>query len=125
MIEFKNADLAAQQEDLSAYAAAPIHSIMSLATSTQRFLDRHEPWVIQLTDPAPLHSTVPPYFSDGHDAVVGGLEFELDSYLHEPLMKHVRIDNKGHKIWCDPLLYWAVCTFPPLNNCFSPMYVGC
>ena len=104
MIEFKNTDLAAQQEALFAYTVAPEHAVQSVSASRNRFLGRRKPHPTHQMDVTPPRANEP-------DAVLGGLQVELDSYLHELPMDYIRKNHEGNDVWCDPLLYWAACTF--------------
>lgn len=125
MLIFKRADLEDQQKNLFAYTATPGHPLKSIAASTKRFLERGESrklQTIQPTDAAWSHpsSNVGP---TEHNMALGGLQVELDSYLHEPPVEHYKTVSLGPDlgfgvVWCDPLRYWAVCVFFSSNFTF-------
>ena len=131
MLAFKKEELDVERGDASAYTDTPTHSIKAVAASARRFLDRtatRTSLLAQHADAALPCS--PPYTSASeHNAVLNGLRFELDSYLHEPRaepFKRVTQDSGScHIIWCDPLRYWTVCMHPRFSSQFSLVRVGC
>ena len=124
MLTFKKADLKIQHENFSAYTAAPTHNLKSIAASTKRFLDRGASRTLlptQLADDAapprpPLHAG-----AGEHGIVLHGLQRELDEYLSEAPIAAFKEVAQGHAVWCDPLQYWTVRTFPRFNLLFSPV----
>lgn len=127
-LAFKTADLEVQHENLSAYTAAPVHHLTSIAASTMHFLSRSTGQNPPSTDTAPLHPLI--YNTDGRDAVLAGLWSELDDYLRKPraeLFKTITQASESgvHVIWCDPLRYWTVRVFSCLSRDSSPAYIGC
>ena len=115
MLAFKNADLEmVQHQDLSAYTSSPAHNLKSVSASTKRFLNRTANRTPPPIQPADTTACPPPHASaGGHDMVVDGLQYELDSYLYEPPMapfKEVPQDSGAgnHVVCCDPLRYWMV-----------------
>jgi len=131
LLAFKKADLEVEHGDLFAYTPAPPHHLKSMAASVKRFLGRsmnQKPWSTQPTDTTPLPSLEHTNTSK-HNVVQEVLQFELDSYLHEPRMEPFKIVSQGsgqgsHVVWCDPLRYWMACILSYLNAHFSPVCVG-
>jgi len=80
MLVFKQTDLDAEHESLSAYTTVPTHPLNSVTMSTMCFLDHNMNQPAQLTQ----HFSTYHDHTVNYDAVQGGLWFELDSYLHEP-----------------------------------------
>lgn len=128
MFTFKLADLKIQRENFDAYTVTPAHHLKSISASAISFLDRNTnrtPLLAQPTDV--LYTDI-----GNHDMVLGGLQLELDTYLHEPLMKHAKvtkIQGPGSNVcveWCDPLRYWTVRVLTPYTNThFSLDYAEC
>jgi len=119
MLAFKTADLEVQQENFYAYIAAPTHHLKSISASAVNFLDH----TMQTLSPAqPTDALYAGASQD--DAVLNGLCFELDTYLHEPVMRHSRITGTQHE-WFDPLRYWTVCIFPCFYVHFSIIHIEC
>jgi hypothetical protein len=114
----------AQQEDRFAYTVAPTHPLKSIAACKKRFLHRRKPYPTRPTDTTLSHSPVGVHSVGEQDVVLEGLQIELDNYLHEPLMEHVRDDIEGGDAWCDPLLYWAARAYSHSDMYFSPRSLG-
>lgn len=125
MITFKNSDLTAQKEGRFAYTVTPAHPLKSIAASKKRFMDRRKPPSTQPTGTTPSRHLAGACSVSERAAVLEGLQIELDSYLREPRMEHVRNDIEGGDAWCDPLLYWAACTISYSDTHFSPICLGC
>ena len=128
MLAFKTVDLEIQHENLSAYTAAPAHHLTSITASTMCFLSRSTGQNPPSTDTVPPHPLI--YDINGHNAVLAGLQSELDDYLHEPQAKLFKAVTQAsesgvHVIWCDPLWYWTVHVFSYLSGDPSPAYIGC
>ena len=131
MLAFKKADLEGQRENLSAYTA-PTHNLQSIAASARRFLDRTVNRTLvptELTDVTTLACSPLDAGVGSHDMVLDGLQLELDTYLHEPLMvpfKEVAHDSGPghHVVCCNPLQYWMVSILSRSNQPFSPALVG-
>lgn len=109
MFVFKQEDLQAQQDSSYAYTAAPTHSLASISASTMRFLDHATGQTESPAQPSSSATLNPlPYANTPeHNAILSGLCLELNTYLGEPRMDHLKITDGGPQ-WCDPLLYWAV-----------------
>ena len=124
MLAFKKADLKIQHENFSAYTAAPTHNLKSIAASTKRFLDRGASRKLlptQLADDAALPCSSL-HAGAGEDGIVlDGLRRELSEYLSEAPIAAFKEVAQGRVVWCDPLQYWMVCTFPRFNLQFSPV----
>jgi len=127
MLAFKTAELEAQRENSYAYTAAPAQYLKLISASAIGFLGQNMNRTPSLAQPMDV-----PYTDvSGHDMVLDQLNLELDTYLHEPLLKHSKITGiQGSESelcveWCDPLRYWTVCIPPHLNAHFSGIHVGC
>ena len=122
MFAFKKADLEAEKENLSGYTAAPPHSLKSITSGAMRFMDHT---MGQKHVPARLVYGG----ANEYDRALGGLQFELNSYLSEPpmeLFKAIQGPEPEPQVFCcDPLRYWMVCIFPYFSAHFSLIYVGC
>ena len=121
---FKKADLKIQYENFSTYTVAPTHNLKSIAASTKHFLD----WGASQTLLPTQHSgdAAPPCSllhagAGEHSIVLDGLQHELDEYLSKVPIATFKEVAQGHAVWCDPLQYWMVCTFPRFNLLFSPI----
>jgi len=78
-------------------------------------------------DTASSYSLPHPYAGE-RDAVLDGLDFKLDSYLHEPQMDQFKTTTQGSESdiivgWCDPLLYWTVCILPYFSAFNSQLFI--
>src|SRR6266478_1416941 len=113
MFAFKKADLEAEKESLSGYTAAPSHSLKSITSGAMRFMDHTM---------GQKHVPAQSVHGRTDNMVLGGLQFELNSYLCEPQMEPVKtIQGPGSEpqfLFCDPLQYWMVCIFSSFNGYF-------
>ena len=121
MLAFKKRDLALQCENSYAYTAVPTHHLQSVTASAIRFFscDTNQ------TQPQAQPVGVSYAGTSSNGNVLEGLHHELDSYLSEAPMPHIRYSPQECSqtnlapFWdsqtavpevCDPLQYWKVCS---------------
>lgn len=120
MLAYKKRDLMAQCESSYAYTTVPTHQLQSVAASAMLFLSHNT----SQTQPQAQSADVSYASTGGDNKVLEGLNHELDSYLSEPQMPHIRYSPKeglqenhaplgGSQTAipevCSPLQYWKVC----------------
>ena len=119
MLTYRKMDLDVEHKRSYAYTATPAHPLGSVTASAIWFFGCDQDQ-IQLRAP----STDALYTGTcGGDKVLEGLCYELNSYLDELQMPHIRHTSQDLQInpvpvrgpWpqvCDPLWYWKVYIFP-------------
>ena len=114
MLMFKKEELDVEQGNTSAYTNTPTYSIKAIAASARHFLDRTTTQTSLLTQHADAALPCsPPYTgASKHNAVLNGLWFELDSYLHEPraepFKSHSRFGILSHQLVQSSLVLYSM-----------------
>lgn len=135
MLAYKTKDLEVEDKSSYAFTMAPTHPLQSITASAIRFFS-HDTSQTQLQ----AQSTDVSHTGDDKSReVLEGLCRELDSYLDEPRMPHIRCTpQEGSQTnpattagsqpadpeVCDPLRYWKVCMPPPLPLDIPHLCIG-
>jgi hypothetical protein len=121
MLAYRKRDLDTERESSYAYTTAPAHPLRSVTASAIWFFGCDQG---QMQLRAPSTDILYTGTCEG-DKTLEGLHHELDSYLNEPRIPHIRYTpQEGSQTnpapiggtqpeVCDPLRYWKVHIFPP------------
>ena len=125
MLTYKKKDLQVECENSYGYTMTPTHHLQSIMASTIRFFGHDT----SQTQPQAQSADASHTHVGGDGEVLEGLCHELDSYLKELRMPHIRFASQEDSQMdtttvggsrpadpkvCDPLQYWKVCIFLPL-----------
>ena len=130
MLVYKKKDLQVEHESSYGYTTTPAHHLQSITASAIWFFSNNT----SQTQPQAHSADVPHTNVDGNNEVLEKVRHELDSYLNEPKMPHIRFANPQMNTTaaggpqpadpevCDPLRYWKVRIFLPPFKYPSPVY---